>query len=186
MLKDLVLKNRSYRGYDESRRITREEMLELVDLARLVPSAANRLPLRYHISSEKAEVDAVQALTLWAGALAHLNLPYEGHRPTGFVTICHDTTCGQNLMDVGIAAQTLLLAAAEKGFGGCMIGSFKKKELAELLTLPEEIVPSLVIALGVPDEEIHLVEAEGKDTTYYRDENGVHYVPKRSLEEILL
>ena len=185
MLKDLVLKNRSYRGYDNDRRITKEEMLELVDLARLVPSAANRQPLRYHIAADKAEVDAIQALTLWAGALAHLNLPYEGHRPTGFVVICHDTTCGQNLMDVGIAAQTLLLAAAEKGFGGCMIGSFKKKELTELLHFEENIVPSLVIALGVPDEEIHLVEAEG-DVTYYRDENDVHYVPKRKLEDILV
>ena len=109
MLKDLLKQNRSYRGYDESRRITREEMLELVDLARLVPSAANRQPLRYHIAAEKAEVDAIQALTLWAGALPQLALPYEGHRPTGFVVICHDISCGQNLMDVGIAAQTLLL-----------------------------------------------------------------------------
>lgn len=186
MLKDLVLKNRSYRGYDESRRITREEMLELVDLARMVPSAANRQPLRYHIAAEKAEVDAIQALTLWAGALPQLALPYEGHRPTGFVVICHDISCGQNLMDVGIAAQTMLLAAAEKGFGGCMIGSFNKKELPGLIGLPEGIVPSLVIALGVPDEEIRLVEAEGRDTTYYRDEKDVHYVPKRKLEDILV
>lgn len=186
MLKDLVIKNRSYRGYDESRRITREELLELIDTARLVPSAVNRQPLRYHIAYEKAEVDAIQALTKWAGALAHLNLPYEGHRPTAFVVVCHDVSCGQNMIDVGIAAQTLLLAAVEKGLGGCMIGSFDKEKLPRLIGLPEGIVPALVIALGAADEDIRLTDVEGDKTIYYRDENDVHYVPKRRLEDILV
>ena len=91
------------------------------------------------------------------------------------------------LRDIGIAAQTILLGAVEKGLGGCMIGSFRKPELKELLSLPEEIEPNLVLALGKPAEKVVLTEvsADG-DTTYYRDENDVHYVPKRKLEDLIL
>ena len=123
--------------------------------------------------------------------LPELKLPREGMHPTGFIVICHDLRVNANptpfLKDVGIVAQTILLAATEKGFGGCMIGSYKADALRIELGLVEELVPQLVIALGKPAEEVRIAQvgADG-DTVYYRDENDVHYVPKRSLEDILL
>ena len=92
------------------------------------------------------------------------------------------------LRDIGIVAQTMLLAAVEKGLGGCMIGNFSKKKTKELLHLPEEIEPNLIVAFGKPAEEIILTEVgEDGSTNYYRDEtNRIHYVPKRALEDILL
>lgn len=189
MFRDLVIRNRTYRGYDESFKIDRSTLLELVDLTRFTASSANLQPLKYFIACEQEIVDKIQPLTKWAGALAHLNLPYPGTRPTAFIVICQDNSISAAagmLKDVGIAAQTITLGAAEKNLGCCMIGSFELANLKTLLNLPEHIEPKLVIALGKPAEEVVLTEAEDGKTTYYRDENGVHYVPKRPLDEILL
>ena len=189
MFKDLVMRNRTFRSYDESFRIDRDTLLELVDLTRYTASSANLQPLKYFIACEKELVEQIQPLTKWAGALAHLNLPYPGTRPTAFIVICQDNSISAAtgmLKDVGIAAQTITLGAAEKGLGCCMIGSFDLSRLKALLNLPVHIDPKLVIALGKPAEEVVLTEAADGKTTYYRDENGVHYVPKRPLDEILL
>ena len=191
MLRDLVLKNRSYRGFDESRRISREELLELVDLTRFTASSANLQPLKYAVVYEKEQAERVLALTRWAGALPQLPLPYEGTHPVAFIAVCVDTDIASNvtpmLKDVGIAAQTITLAAAEKELGCCMIGSFNAEKLKEELHMAANISPQLVIALGKPAERIVLTEAgEDGKTTYYRDEAGTHYVPKRKLEDIVL
>ncbi|MCD7868760.1 MAG: nitroreductase family protein [Clostridiales bacterium] len=191
MIKELVIQNRSYRGYDRTRPVTREELTEFVDLTRFTASSVNRQPLKYHIVSELGEVEALQACTRWARALPQLNLPFPGTEPTGFVVICQDLQIVSNetayLRDIGIVAQTMLLAAVEKGLGGCMIGNFNKNDVQKLLELPEYIQPNLIVAFGKPAEDIRLVEAgEDGSTKYYRDENGVHYVPKRKLEDILI
>jgi nitroreductase len=88
---------------------------------------------------------------------------------------------------IGIAAQTILLGAAEKGLGGCMIGAFRREELARALALDTRYRPLLVIALGKPAETV-VVEDVGAsgDIKYWRDESGVHHVPKRSLESLLI
>lgn len=149
MLKDLVLKNRSYRGFDESVRISRETLEGFVDCARLCPSSVNKQPLKYFLAWEPEDVEKVQGLTKWARALPDMVLPHPGKRPTGFVVICQDKRIDENLnryqKDVGI------------------------------------------VAFGKPAEEIHLVDVpEDGNTNYYRDENDVHYVPKRTLADELL
>ena len=188
---DLVRKNLSYRGYDESRRLTRAELEGFVECARLSPSSVNAQPFRYYLAWEKREVDQIQALTKWARGLPELTLPHPGHCPTGFVVICQDTRLGESLQrylkDVGIVAQTMLLAATEQGLGGCMIGNFNGNEVKAELGLPEYLVPMLLVAFGKPDETVVLTEVgEGGSTKYYRDEQDVHYVPKRRLEDIVL
>lgn len=191
MFKDLVVKNRSYRGYDESFRFTKEQLLEFVDGARLTPSSVNAQPLRYYVAWEKEKVDVIQAQTRWAMGLPELHLPHDGMHPTAFIIICQDLRISDSLnqyqKDVGIAAQTMLLAAAEQELGGCMIGSFSARGLKAGLELPEYLQPMLVVAFGKPAEKIVLTEAERDgDVRYYRDENDVHYVPKRKLEDIVL
>ena len=191
MLKDLVMKNRSYRGFDESFRFSREELLELVDLTRYTASSVNEQTLKYYIAFEKEEVEQILPLTMWARALKDTQLPHSGMGPSAFIIICQDMNISANTTrfqrDVGIAAQTILVAAGEKGLGGCMIGSFRKPELQSRLGLSEGIEPNLVVALGKPAEKVILTEvgADGS-TAYYRDENDVHYVPKRRLEDIIL
>ena len=189
MFKDLVKQNRSYRGYDESRKVTREELLDLVDCARLTPSSVNRQPLRYYLAWEKEKVDRIQSLTKWAAALPDMTLPHPGMRPTAFIVICQDKKLAPTpfLKDVGIVAQTILLAAVEKGLGGCMIGNYNAKTVQEKLDLPENMEPMLIVAIGKPAEQVVLTEVgEDGNTAYYRDSQDVHYVPKRKLEDVIL
>lgn len=191
MVKDLILQNRSYRGYDESYAFTREQLMNYVDGARLSASSINIQPLKYFIAYDKADVDKIQTRVKWARQLPQMQLPHPGMCPTGFIVICQDKRISDNLSrfmkDIGIVAQSILLMAVEEGLGGCMIGNFVAEDIRTALGLSRDLQPMLVIALGKPAETIVLTEVgEDGKTAYYRDENDVHYVPKRSLEDILV
>ncbi len=190
MFIDLVKKSRSFRGYDESRKISRQELAKFVDCARFAPSSVNRQPFRYYLAYRPEQLALIQPLTGWARALPEKRLPYPGKRPTAFIVICQDTDWDADLnryqRDVGIVAQTMLLSAAEKDLGGIMIGNFSPKKLAEALALPENLAPMLIVAFGKPDETVVLTEAKaGESLNYFRDENDVHYVPKRPLDDVI-
>ena len=152
--RELVLKNRSTRAFDPARRISREELEQLVDLARLTPSAVNLQPLKYLLSWQEETNALILAHTAWAGLLKDISLPPEGKGPAGYIVICTDTRIAKNAAtDVGIAAQTILLGAAEKGLSGCMIGAIDPK-LHDLLGLKEQYRISLIVALGKGAEDI--------------------------------
>lgn len=190
MLKDLVLRNRSYRGYDESRCVTQEELLDMIDHARLAPSSVNAQPLKYVAVNDSGKTAQIQPLTHWAKAL-DMELPHQGKCPTAFIIICQDMQLSTNTAayqrDVGIVAQTIMLRAAEMGLGGCMIGNFSKEVLSETLQLEERYYPHLILAIGKPDETVILTDVkEDGSVRYYRDENDCHYVPKRSLDDIII
>lgn len=191
MLKDLVVANRSYRGFDESYKFTEKQLTDYVDLTRYTASSVNAQPLKYHIAYEKEEVSLIQSMTKWARGLPELKLPHDNMHPTGFIVICQDTDIAPNTdrfqKDIGIVAQTILLAAAEEGLGGCMIGNFVPEEVKEKLNFADNLQPMLIVALGKPAEKIVITEIEnGESTKYYRDENDVHYVPKRKLSDIMV
>ena len=191
MLKDLVIRNRSYRGYDENHRITKEELLEFVDCARLCPSSVNKQPFMYRLVLEQEEVKRLQKEAKWARGLPDMQLPHKGMHPTAFIVICLDSNLGNSIAryqkDVGIVAQTMLLAAAETNLGGCMIGNFGASSVKRALNLEEHIQPMLIVAFGKPAEKIILTEIEeGESTDYYRDEKDIHYVPKRKLKDIII
>ncbi|MEF2781659.1 nitroreductase family protein [Erysipelotrichaceae bacterium HCN-30851] len=190
MLKDLVLRNRSYRSFDEKREIKKEELLDLVEHARLCASSVNQQPLKYYLAYTKEDLNKIQPLTGWAKALKK-ELPYPGHYPQAFIVICQDMQIASNmqafLKDVGIVAQTMLLRAVENKLGGCMIGNFNPKDLSKVLQLDEYLMPHLILAIGKPDETIILEDAKpGQNISYYRDEDDVHHVPKRSLDELII
>ena len=184
----LVRQNRSYRGFDESRKVDREELLRMVDCARLSASSVNLQPLKYYLAWEPEAVGRIQPLTGWARNLPEMTLPHKGMYPTAFIVICQDKSISDSLArfqkDVGIAAQTILLAAVEMGLGGCMIGNFEAGRVKDALELPEDLAPMLIVAIGKPAEEVVIREIEpGEPTPYYRDEQDVYYVPKRKLAD---
>ena len=189
MLKSLVVNCRSIRSFDESRPVSRDDLLEFIDTARLCASAANRQPLKYRTATG-SECKGIQPLTAWAGALPDLELPPKGHMPTGFILICHDTNISPAsdyaAMDVGIAAQTIALAAAERGVGCCMIGSFDKAGVARELEIPDHLIPRLLMAFGYPAESAVICTAKNGKTSYFRDDTGLHFVPKRDLSEVVI
>lgn len=188
MLKDLILKNRSYRRFYQDEKISLETLKELIDLARLSPSARNMQPLKFYLSWEKEKNNTIFPHFAWAGYLKDWDGPEEGERPSAYIIILLDKNItDNNFSDHCVAAQSILLGAVEKGLGGCMIGSIKRTELKQVLNLPEEYDILLCIALGKPRETIVLdpVGEEG-DINYWRDENEVHHVPKRDLEDLLV
>ena len=186
MLYDLVLKNRSYRRFDESFEITEETLRELCSYARITPSGANRQFFKFRLTPSGEECEKVFSTLAWAGYIKD-GTPVSGERPGGYITIVNDDTLGKgNVMDVGIMAQTILLRAAEIGLGGCMIGSIKRKELSDILGLPEACEIMLVIALGKPVETVVIEDAVDGEIKYWRDEERVHHVPKRPLSELII
>lgn len=189
MIKDLMIKERSYRSFDENAKIDRNTLVDFVENARLTPSSVNLQPLKYKICNTKEECDVILSLTKWAALLKDYELPPKGHAPTAYIVICLDKNVSDKSIfdkDVGIAAQTIMLSAVEAGYGGCMIGNFNSSKVTEALKLPKGVVPSLILAFGKPDEEIVVEAVKEKGSAYYRDENGTHRVPKRTLDEILL
>lgn len=191
MFLDLVKQARSHRGFRQDRKVTRQELEHLVECARFTPAARNDQVLKYYLAEKPETVAAIQPLTKWAGALAELHLPRKGAEPVAYIVIRLDGSLAENpapyQRDVGIVAQTMLLAAAEMGLNGCMIGSFAAGELREKLGLPEAIKPQLLLALGEGTDRIVMTDVgEDGSTTYYRDAEDTHYVPKRTLEQLIL
>jgi nitroreductase len=188
MIKDFVVKNRTYRRFDQGFVISMETLKELVDLARLSGSAGNKQPLKYALSCDPRKNARIFEHLAWAGYLKEWPGPAEGERPSAYIIMLGDKEISTSFdFDNGIAAQTILLGAVEKGLGGCMIASIQRPKLRETLNIPERYEILLVIALGRPVETVILetVKPDG-NIKYWRDGEGRHYVPKRSLDDIVL
>lgn len=184
----LARATRSFRRFNERFIIGEDLLTQWVDCARQTASAKNLQPLKYHLVTEADEREKVFETCKWAGYLNDWDGPEAGQRPTAYIIMANDTTLGKteaSHFDAGIAAQTIMLAATEEGFGGCIIMTFAKKTLKENLSIPDHLDPVFVLALGRSVEDVRMVDMENGDYKYYRDEAGVHFVPKRTLEEIL-
>ncbi len=188
MLEDLVRKNRSYRRFHQDVPVDLETLRALVNLARLSASGSNLQPLKYILSCEPETNARIFPHTRWAGYLKDWPGPAEGERPAAYIVILGDTEIRKSFgCDHGIAAQSIMLGAAERGLGGCMIGSIDRSELRQVLGIPDHCEILLVLALGKPKETVVLEEVgPDGDIRYYRDAGGVHHVPKRSLSELIL
>ncbi|MGA2159355.1 MAG: nitroreductase family protein [Dehalococcoidia bacterium] len=187
-LKDLVSKNRSYRRYHEDVGVALDTLKELVDLARNSASGLNLQPLKYILSNEAKRNSLIFPQLGWARLIPNWAGPAEGERPTAYIVILGDTKISGNFgTDCGIAAQSILLGAVEKGLGGCMIATIRKKELAQALNVDPRYEILLVLSIGKPGETVKLEPlAKDGDTKYWRDEQGIHHVPKRALADIIL
>ncbi|MCM0755839.1 nitroreductase family protein [Desulfovibrio aminophilus] len=187
-LRELVLRNRSVRRFLQDRPVDLATLEELVDLARHTASAGNLQPLRYALCADPAVNARIFECLGWAAYLTDWPGPEEGERPAAYIVVCRDAAVAAKVdCDHGIASQTILLGAAEKGLSGCMLASVNRDKLARILDLPESLPILLVLALGRAAEEVVLEEAApGGDIRYRRDASGAHHVPKRGLGEIIV
>ena len=186
--RDLVLKTRSYRRFDESFAIERATLENLMGLARCTASAGNRQPLKYILSVDPETNARIFPCLAWAGYLKDWDGPGPGERPSAYIVILVDKRIGENIWcDDGIVAQTILLGAVEMGLGGCMIGAINKDKLKKELEIPDHFKIQLVLTLGKPTETVVIEDLEpGGDIKYWRDDDDVHHVPKRTLEELIV
>lgn len=184
--KELVLKNRSRRRFYENEFVELGILKELVDLARLTPSANNLQPLKYLLSNDKETNAKIFKCLKWAGYIKGWERPEVGERPAAYIVMLHDKTIRPKILgDDGIAAQTIMLGAVEKGLGGCIMGAIDREKLRVYLDIPDKYEIVYVLALGKPKEEVVIEAIKNDEVKYWRDANGVHHVPKRSLAEIL-
>jgi len=186
-LMDLVSRTRSYRRFDESHRIGHSTLEDLVSLARLSASGANRQPLKYLLFSSPEDCARVFPSLLWAAYLKEWDGPGHGERPSAYIIILGDKEIAEGFgVDHGIAAQSIMLGATEAVLGGCMIASIRREKLRDELNIPERFEILLVLALGKPVENVIIDEIKNGDVKYWRDEKKNHHVPKRSLKELII
>lgn len=189
MFKDLVLKSRSYRRFDESYEIDTKTLVDLVALARTAPTTVNSQALKFKIINNREENEKVFKTLHFAGLLKGKGTPVPGERPSAYIIILTDLSIGNDKrFDDGIAAQTILLGATEMGLGGCMLGSVDRDILYDEIGIDKNLYSiDLVIALGKPIENVIITDVdESGSTAYYRDDDGNHYVPKRKLEDLII
>ena len=181
----LLRQNRSYRGYDRSCIVSEAQLRRIVEVCTKIPSGRNQQVLRFKLLTKAGGAEKMQGLYKLGAALPELHLPFPGTEPEAFIIICSTAAPDKWVhMDVGIAAQSMLLKAVEMGLGGICIGAFNKDRLTETFSLPCE--PVLVLAVGKPAEKIELIPVHaGEPLKYYR-EKGVHYVPKITADDLLL
>ncbi len=188
MFKELLISTRSIRRYHQDIPITYETLKELVDLARFTPSGGNVQPMKYIISCQPEKNALIFPHLVWAIQLKGWKGPVEGERPAAYIIILQDTKISTYQgCDQGIIALSIVLGASEKGIGACIHGATKKEGLRNALEIPERYDVMLIISLGMPKEKV-VLETTGvnSDTNYWRDAEGVHHVPKRPLEELII
>ncbi len=189
MLKELILSNRSYRRFRQEHAIGIDTLKELVDLARCSASGSNKQPLKYILSCDPEQNAKIFPLiSSWKGQIPDWPGPKEGERPSAYIVILGDTEIRPSFgIDPGIAAQSILLGATEKGLGGCMFGSTKKEDARKVLNIPPQYEILLTIALGKPGEKVVMETlSPGQDTKYWLEKDDSHHVPKRRLEDIII
>ena len=186
MIGEIIKKNRSYRRFFADRAVDTETLVSIIDEARACPSGANMQRLRVALVNDEAGKERIFSTLKFAGYLKDWDGPSESERPAAYIILCSEGELNTLLsIDLGIFAQTILLSATERGLGGCMFRSYDASEVAAAVGV-DGMTPHLVIALGVPAERVELVPVKDGDIKYYRDAEGTHFVPKRSVEELII
>lgn len=189
MFEDLVIKTRSIRNYSPDRNIDESILKNIVGITRYCPSSANLQPLKYRLVFKPEECGKVFENIRYAGYYKAGTVPKKGHEGKAYIIICNDKKIAPNtqnfLRDTGIVAQTMMLYACEQGIGGCMIGSFDEQAIKEELKIGTNFNIMLIISLGISDEVCEITEVKNNDVRYF-EKDGIHYVPKRNLDEIII
>ena len=183
-LRRLLAKNRSYRGYDPQFHVREDQLRSIIEVNTLIPSARNQQVLRFRPVLEDEAAEVLPHIRLGA-ALAELHLPLPGTEPRAFIIVCSTVPETRYVsIDLGISAQSMLLRPTKRGLNGIGFGSFDLQATREAFRLPGNPVP--LLAVGREADRIELVPAEAGESlnSYRRD--GVHYVPKIRLEELLI
>jgi nitroreductase len=178
-----ITKRRTIRKYKQHE-IPEELLKNLVNAARLAPSAMNKQPLEYVIINNAELREQIFENVRWAGYIAPRGNPQKGERPTAYILILirKDLKTAYTCHDIGASAQNIMLQAIEYDIGSCWIGSLNREKIGEILSVPEKYEVDTLIALGYKDEEAEYFDSD--ETIKYDKIEGKYKVPKRKLEQI--
>lgn len=184
-LDELLLRNRSYRGYLKDYVVKQEELERIVGVCSKIPSARNQQVLRFRLVTKESGADIVNRNIRLGAALPELHLPLPGTEPEAFIVICSITPENKMVdIDLGIAIQSMLLKAVEMGLNGLVIGAFDKNSIRQELELPYE--PLMILAIGKGIEKIELTPISPEQSHAYYRKDGIHYVPKVVLKDLII
>ena len=185
-LDSLLLRNRSCRGYDSNYIVSKEELLKIVEVNTKIASARNQQVLRFRLVYGTEAKEVTKAIKL-GGALPELNLPLPGTEPNAYIIICTQEPKGKWVdIDLGISAQSMLLKAVDLGLNGICIAAFNKEKICALVNGGKQAEPLLILAIGKSIERFQLLPIGQEDEHNYFRKNGVHFVPKVRIEDLLI
>ena len=185
-LDSLLLRNRSCRGYDSNYIVSKEELLKIVEVNTKIASARNQQVLRFRLVYGTEAKEVTKAIKL-GGALPELNLPLPGTEPNAYIIICTQEPKGKWVdIDLGISAQSMLLKAVDLGLNGICIAAFNKEKICALVNGDRQMEPLLILAIGKSIERFQLLPIGQEDEHNYFRKNGVHFVPKVRIEDLLI
>lgn len=186
-VREALIRNRSRRRFHQEAAVPEADLRIIADAARLSPSGRNIQALKFFISKDRDLNSRIFPTLAWAGYLTDWPGPEEGEKPAAYIIQMLDTSIAANILcDDGITAQSMLLQAVELGYGGCIIAAVNRNELHRILELPEHLRILNVIALGKPKETVVIEDMQDGQFKYWRTGDGIHHVPKRSLDEIIV
>jgi nitroreductase len=188
---ETILKRRSIRRFQE-RAVPDEALERCIDAARLAPSGRNQQVIEYIVIND---VKVLPGMFENIGGSAKLPPTKGGPRPEQapkaytIILINKDWEGDANrrkvtLVDVGLAAENLILTAAEQGIGCCPILMFNEADIKLLLEIPDSYDIALVIIMGYPDES-PVADVAADSTSIWVDDKGIRHVPKRKLASII-
>lgn len=132
---EAIAERRSIRSFTE-KPVSLDDLKKLVTAAKWAPTGSDRQQWKYVIINDSEVVKKViMASPLLRG------------KPTAVILICLEKARGGE-MDIGFAAQNIMLAAHALGIGSCAILGFSRTAIRKILDIPEGLEPSLLIALG--------------------------------------
>lgn len=181
-----IISRRTIRKFKPDR-IDPELLREMVNAARLAPSASNLQPLEYLVIDDEILKEKIFPNIAWAGYIKPEGDPKEGEKPSAYIIILADKKINPAPeRDIGASVENINLVAEEEGIGCCWIGAFKKKQVNQIIDVPENLSAELILALGYPMEVPVSEDVEkGSSLKYYKDDSGTLHVPKRSLEDVM-
>ena len=184
-LDTLFEKNRSYRGYNKDYLVTKDMLKRIVNVNTKIASGKNQQVLRFKLVTKGEEADFVLKNIKLGGMLPELHLPYEGTEPEAFIIVCTSAPETKIIdIDLGISLQSMSLKATEMGLNCVMICAFNKVNLVEYFGLKCE--PLAILAVGKGAENIKLKPISVEESRAYYRVDGVHYVPKVRIDDIIL
>lgn len=183
---DAIMQRRSIRKF-EQRQIDKNDLIKLINCARVAAYGANAQPLKFMIIDDERR-DNIFPFIRWAAYLAD-GAPKENERPAAYIAILGDASVKASKVyevEAGAAVSTMMLEAVEMGLGSCWLGAIDRAAIKKSLALADNLDVVYLLALGYPSQESRMVDIKNNDVKYFLDENDVINVPKRSLEEIIV
>jgi nitroreductase len=145
---EAIKQRRSIRQFTEQA-IERELLEQILDAARWAPTAGNQQRWRFIVVTDPTVKEMVRKVS--PGIFA---------TPAAFIVICAEAAPDARdwdertyLADCSIAAQNIMLAAHALGLGSCVALSYGRTAVQEILDIPDQVEPELVVTLGYPAED---------------------------------